>query len=131
MTGLSVDSDISTSEDFWGKSVTDLQSNIVVGTSGIAGTLKYVADYSSAFTGDEASGNYLALHCEVPDDEDATITVEVVNGAHGPVTLDSDGLVVLRIADKDSQTVKVVASKEGYASVTKVYSLNGLVCQTE
>lgn len=128
---MSVDVDINPSEDLFGKVVSDLQKNIDIGTKGITGTLHYIDDYSAAFSGDEASGNYLALHCEVPDEDDVTITVEVVNGFHGPVTLDPDGLIVLRIADKSSQKVKVVASKEGYESVTKILSLHRLVCETE
>lgn len=73
------------------------------------------------------SGNYLVIHADVPDTTGATITVKVTN----PVTLDADGIAVLRIADKDSQTVTVVASKEGYESVTKVYDLSGLSTQSE
>lgn len=44
------------------------------------------------------------------------------------MTLDEDGIWIGRIADKDSQTVKVVASKDG-ASVTKTYTLSGLTLQ--
>ena len=87
----------------------------------------YVDDYSSAYQPGEDSGNYIALHCEVPDVDDVTITVTVTN----PVTLDDDGDVVLRIADKDSQTITVVASKEGYQTTTKVYDLSELVCESE
>ena len=128
---VAVDADIDDSVDLFGKSVSDLQENIVVGTSGIAGTLKYVADYSSAFGGDLASGNYLALHFSTPGVEDSTITVEVVNGVSGPVTLDPDGINIARIADKSTQTIRVVASKDGYESVTKVYSLTGLTLNAE
>lgn len=133
MTGLTVvaDADISDDVDLFGKSASDLEENIVVGMSGITGTLKYVDDYSSAFGGDLASGHYLALHYSTPGVEGATITVEVVNGTSGPVTLDPDGLHIARIADKSTQTIRVVASKEGYESVTKVYSLTGLTLNAE
>lgn len=85
-----------------------------------------MSDYTG-FSSDSSltSGNYLVIHAEVPDEDDVTITVKVTN----PVTLDSDGIVVLRIADKNSQTVTVVASKDGYEPVTKVFKLNDLVCQ--
>lgn len=130
MNGLTVDADIDPSEDLLGKSVEDLQEDIQIGARSIAGTLKYIDDYSSAgYAGDEVSGNFIALHCEVPDTEDVTITVEVVGGVHGPTTLDADGLVIARIANKSSQTIKVVASKEGYKSVVKTYRLNGLDCE--
>lgn len=108
--------------DLFGKNASDLQENIVVGDSAITGTLKYVADYSSAFGGDLSSGNYIALHCEVPGVDDVTITVTVTN----PSTLDTDGDIVCRIADKDSQTITVVVSKDGFADVTKEYDLSGL-----
>ena len=71
------------------------------------------------------SGNYIAIHNTVPDTTGATITVEVVGGTSGPRTLDSDGIIVLRIANT-SQKIKVVASKDGLATVTKTFSLTGL-----
>ena len=124
--GLSVDANIASDVDLFGKSVTDLQSNVSIGDDSITGTLKYVDDYTG-FSGEisEQLGNYLAIHAEVPDVDDVTINVTLTN----TVTLDDDGIVVLRIADKDSQTVTVVASKEGYPSVTKVYNLSGLTCE--
>ena len=133
MTSLSVtaDADIGDETDLFGKAASDLQEDIVIGTSAIAGTLKYVADYSSAFGGDLSSGNYLALHFETPGVDDATITVEIIGGTSGPVTLDADGLWVGRIADKSTQTVKVVASKEGYESVEKTFGLTSLTCLSE
>ena len=70
------------------------------------------------------SGNYLAIHASVPDVEDVTITVTVNQES----VLDPDGICVCYIGDKDSQTIKVVASKEGYEDVEKVYGLSGLTC---
>ena len=64
----------------------------------IGGTLHYVAG-CTGFSGDpaEQEGNYLALHFE---DEDATsISVKVVGSEHDPVTLDPDGLLVVRIRE--------------------------------
>ena len=104
----------------------DLQSNVVIGANSITGTLKYVEDYTG-FSSDPSLryGHYLVIHAESPDVDDATISVKVTN----PVTLDSDGIAVLRIADKDSQTLTVVASKPGYETTTKVYSLSGLTVE--
>ena len=65
----------------------------------------------------EQSGNYL---------DGVTITAKVSKTS----TLDSDGIAVFRIANKDSQTLTVVASKEGYDSVTKVFSLSGLTVES-
>ena len=130
MNGLSVKGIVDADNaDLFGKDASDLQTDIEVDSASgtITGTLKYIADYSSAFGGDLASGNYLALHCEVPDVEGVTISVKLTNEA----TLDEDGNIILRIADKDTQTIKVVASKAGVDPVTRVYSLTGLTCQEE
>ena len=125
MTALSVTPLTDTTVDLWGKDCDDLQENIVVGSNSISGTLKYVDDYSSAFGPGLDSGNYIVLKCEVPDVEDVTITFTVTN----PVTLDPDGINVARIADKDTQTITITASKEGYESYTKVYTLTNIVCE--
>ena len=120
---MTVDTDISASEDLFGKVISDLQDGINVGQGVITGHLNYVSGYTE-FSDDVAlqSGNYLALHASVPGVNDATIVVTLDDS----VTLDSDGRIVLRIADKDSQTITVVASKDGYDSVTKVFSLSSL-----
>ena len=103
MTGLSVDVDIDPSEDLFGKSVTDLQ-NVYLSDSGLKGTLKYVADYSSAYGSGEDSGNYAVIHAEVPGVEGVTLTVQVVGGTHGPQTLDSDGICIQQeLADHQSR----------------------------
>lgn len=122
---LTVDSNISNSVDLLGKTVDDLQTGVTIGEDSITGTLKYVDDYTG-FSSDPAmqSGNYLVIHCEVNDT--TPITVEVVNGVSGPVTLDDDGIAVLRIADKDTQTIRVISG-----DITKNYSLMGLVTNNE
>ena len=124
MSGLTADVDFGDVTQFWGKTPADLQSDIEIDGTNISGILNYIDDYSSAFSGDEASGNYIALHFSVPDVDDVTLTATITN----PVTLDPDGILVGRIRDNDSQTITVVASKEGYESVTKVYDLSGLIC---
>ena len=70
------------------------------------------------------SGNYIALHYFVKNVDDATITVQVTG--RSAVTLDPDGISISHIADKSAQTITVVASKEGYDSVTRVLDLSGL-----
>ena len=125
---LDVDTDIDADEDLFGKVISDLQNSVSVGSNAITGTLKYVDDYTG-FSSKvaEQSGNYLVVHAETPDVAGATITVKVTN----PVTLDADGIAVLRIADKNSQTLTVVANKDGYETTTKVFDLSGLTCETE
>lgn len=122
MSGLTVDVDIDPNENLFGYTVDELQSDIVVGNDAITGTLKFISDYSTAFGPGEDSGNYLAIHASVPGVDDVTLTVTVTN----PSVLDADGICVCRIADKSTQTITVVASKEGYESVTKEFDLSGL-----
>ena len=116
------------STDLFGKVIGDLQSNVLIGNNTIAGTLNYVDDYTG-FSSDPAlqSGNYLVLHATVKQAVTPRITVTVTN----PSVLDSDGIIVLRIADKNSQTVTVVAEADGYEKTTRVFTLNGLNCLTD
>lgn len=126
---MSVDTGISASEDLLGKYITDLQSNIVVSDGNVRGTLKYVTEYTG-FSGDpaEQSGNYLALHFATVPDADS-ITVELINGSVGhPITLDSDGICIFRISDKDTQYIEVVATKDDM-TITKTLYLQGLVLE--
>lgn len=126
MTGLTVDTNIDASEDLFGKTVGDFQTNVTVGSEGIGGTLKFIDDYTSAgYVGDEASGNYLVVHASVPDVDDVTITAEIIGGNHGPVTLDSDGILIARIAST-TQKIKFTASKSGYENVSKTFNLSNL-----
>ena len=111
-----------------GKSVSDLQSGITVGTNEITGTLKYVTGYTG-FSGDtsEQSGNYLALHCTAGETADS-ITVEFIGGVsgRGEITLDEDGIIILRVSNND-QKVRVRAYKDGLVANVKTYSLADLV----
>lgn len=117
-------SDISSVTDLLGKSVTDLQSNVSVDNDSISGTLNYISSYPG-FSGnvEEQSGHYLALFCDSDDAE--TITVELVGGVHGPVTLDEDGLIILKVTSP-TQSVRVIATADDGSTTTKVYSLTNL-----
>ena len=126
-----VDANIPQGVDTLGKSVSDLQSNIVVDKNSISGTLKYVTGYTG-FSGkeEEQSGNYLALHVDCPNVEGVTLSVELVGGTVGhPVELDDDKTIILRITNANTQSIKVYASKEGYADVVRSYSIKSLVLE--
>ena len=100
---------------------------MTIDNDSISGTLKYVDDYegfSSNVT--EQVGHYLALHVEGGTD----LTVEVVGGEKGPVALDSDGIVVLLIRNKNTQSVQVKGKING-TEVTQNYSLSGLTLLAE
>jgi hypothetical protein len=103
--------------------------DVIVNDKFIKGTLHYVTGYTN-YSQTEAlqSGNFLALKFDVSDG--STTTVQLVGGtAEDPVTLDSDKNCVLRIADKNKQKVKVVTTL-GDDTITKMFSLAGLVCET-
>ena len=120
---LTTDIVIAVDEDLFGKVVADLQENIEITDSEIKGTLKYVTGYTG-FSSDESmqSGNYLAIHNETNNDE--PIFVELVGGVSGPRQLDSDGIIVLRIANKE-QIVRVTSG-----SAVKEYSLANIILGT-
>lgn len=92
--------------------------------------MKYVTGYTE-FSSDvsEQEGNYLALKVDA-DSEEAVVTVELVGGTKGPVTLDDDMNIVLLIKNKDTQSIKVTVD-DGEDSATKTYRLTGLTLETE
>ena len=120
---LQVEAAVDADGDLFGKVASDLQQNIVVGENAITGTLKYISDYSAAFSGAEAYGNYISIKCTA--NEGAVIKAEVVGGLHGEVTLDPDGLLVARIAS-NTQSIRVSATIDGVTE-TKTFALNNLV----
>ena len=114
----------------FGKTVNELQSDVVVSDDEVTGTLKYVdgyVDFSSNVS--EQSGNYLALKIEAEPAEAETV-VELVGGTKGPVTLDDDMNIVLLIKNKDTQSIKVTTT-HNKESITKTYGLSGLILETE
>lgn len=116
--------------NLFGKTVDSLQENVVVGESEITGTLKYVTGYTGFSSNtSEQEGNYLALKVDA-DSEDAIVTVELVGGTKGPVTLDDDMNIVLLIKNKDTQSIKVTVN-DGEDSAIKTYGLTGLTLETE
>lgn len=119
---LTTDVEIAADEDLFGKVIADLQENIEITDSEIKGTLKHVTGYTG-FSSDESmqSGNYLAIHNETNNDE--PIFVELVGGVSGPRQLDSDGIIILRIANKQ-QIVRVTSG-----SAIKEYSLANIILE--
>ena len=91
--------------------------------------MKYVTGYTG-FSGDPAlqKGNYLAL--KASSVSGATITAELIGGNDGPKALDSDGIALFRIADVNTQKVKIVATKNG-ETATAVYGLRMMKAEKE
>lgn len=110
----------------FGKSVSDLQTDVEVADSAITGTLKYVTGYTefSSVT-DEQKGNYLALKLPNGGESNVVTTVEVVGGTKGPVTLDADRNIVLLIKSNTDQSIRVIHTLNG-TSTTKTFTLTGL-----
>ena len=77
----------------------------------------------------EQEGNYLALKVD-SDSQDAVVTVELVGGTKGPVTLDEDRNIVLLIKNKDTQSIKVTITHDK-ESIEKTYGLSGLTLERE
>lgn len=112
----------------FGKPVSDLQTNVVVGADSISGSLKHVTGYTGFSNKPaEQDGHYLALKF-TSDPADAVTTVELVGGSKGPVTLDADHNIVLLVKNPATQSVKVVSTK-GTESITKIYGLTGLTLE--
>lgn len=120
----------SDSDDLLGQTVAGLESNLVFRDKAISGTLHYVENYTG-FSKEPSlqSGNFIAVKVETDPTADS-ITMELVGGTGtGPKALDSTGVVIARITNKDAQSMKFVATK-GTDTVTKIYALNELVCET-
>ena len=114
--------------DLFGLTVSDLQENVAISGSGFTGTLKYVTGYTGFSSNPaEQDGNYLAIHADDPNAD--KVTVEVVNGTAGERELDSDRTIVLRIANKTTQSVRVKSYKNNAVKETKTYSLTGLTLE--
>ena len=82
----------------------------------------------TGFSGDttEQEGNYLALHFE--DDDATSISVKVVGSDHEPVTLDEDGLLVIRIRNV-ATGLDVYTVKDGVTYMNR-YEFR-LICEPE
>ncbi len=113
----------------YGKTVDELQSDIVITENSISGRLHNVNDYTgfNPSQTEEQSGHFLAL--DVAADKGAEVTFELVGGTKGAFSLTPDDMqVICRIRDKDSQSVKITSDyKEEHTE--KVYSLKELILE--
>lgn len=132
MTGLTVNDTISDSDlSVTGKTVSDLQSDVKFGANAITGTLKHIENWTWFDSDPEINtGNFLVFKAALTGAD--KITAELINGkvTHGPQELDSDGIGIFHITNKDAELVQVVAYKNGM-TCQKLYSLSGLTLETE
>lgn len=112
-----------------GKSVNDLQTDVVVSDDAITGTLHYITDYTGySDQPEEQTGNYLALKFDSYP-EDAEIKLELV-GSGRPEKIMKSRDVVIRVTNKDSEKVKFTVSHASVDEpVVKIYSLTGLTLE--
>ena len=91
---------------------------MTIGADAIGGTLHYVTGYTG-FSGDteEQEGNYLAVHFE--DESASSISVKVIGSEKDPVTLDEDGILVVRIRDI-AEGLEVYTVKSGVTYVNRL-----------
>ena len=122
--------DIGPAVDLLGKVVGDLQSSVTVSGDTISGTLAYVDDYTG-FSGDpeEQAGHYLAIKATAQEGD--TIVLDLIGGTHGPVTLDEDGICIIRIRDKDTQKLKYTATGADGSTDERIWNLTGLTLTPE
>lgn len=118
---LDVEADDPT-ETRYGKTVSTLQSDIVINDDSISGTLNYVTGYTG-YSGDTdlQSGYYIALKLDVPNGATTTIAALNNGGSGTPVDLGSDDYAVGRITTKNAKIV--VSTTLAGVTVSKTYSL--------
>ena len=129
MTGLKVSTTIPSGIDLLGKTLSELQENVVVGDANITGTLHHITGWTE-FSGDqtEQNGNFIALYVDCPGVDGATYKAQVIGGTHGEVTLDSDQTIIFRIANR-SQKIKVTVEADG-DSYSRTYGLGGMTLES-
>lgn len=106
----------------YGKTVSDLQSNIKISGNAISGTLNYVTGYTG-FNGaepTEQAGNFLALDFSATPFP-SPCTVELVGGKKGPVALTSDDHFCVFRVTATTQSIKLTAN-----GGNKTFTLTGL-----
>ena len=118
---LDVEADDPT-ETRYGKTVSSLQSDIVINDDSISGTLNYVTGYTG-YSGDTdlQSGYYIALKFDVPNGATTTIAALNNGGSGTPVDLGEDDYAVGRITTKNAKIV--VSTTLAGVTVSKTYSL--------
>lgn len=112
-----------------GKTVSDLQENVVVGENGIiSGTLKYNEGWASGPLA--GPGYFLAVKVDNTELNASSIKLGLVPSASGidPVEIvgDPDMNAVFKVSDKDLQHLTVITTVDGEEN-TKNYDLQGLI----
>lgn len=109
-------------ETVYGKQVSELQTGVQVEGTEITGTLNYVTGYTGFNSSqvEEQSGNYLALDFNA-EPFPSSLTVELVGGSKGPVTLTNEDHFCVFLVKATTQSIKVTADGS-----STTYTLTGL-----
>lgn len=123
---------MASSDDLWGTSVSDVQTNVEVEGNTITGTLKHVSTGSLATTW--GAGNFLAVDLSSNDFTGLTSVKVGLEPSAGSglqeLINDPDKQGVFKITDKYNQKF-VVVQTNGTDTVTQKFSLSGLTLQSE
>ena len=116
--------------DLWGKDCDDLQTGISI-TDGVAsGTLKYVADYTSAGFDMSQGTNFIALQANEAKVSTGTTVKCKFNSK--TTTLDEDGIIVLQMTEaKKALSVVFEATNEVGDKNSVEVKLSGLTLAEE
>ena len=114
-----------------GKTVSELQTGISIQDNKITGTLLNVTDFAK-FSGkkDLQKGHFLALN--VSGAEGATLFHELIGAVDSPGLhqfKEGDKELIVRITNKETQKIRIVAQKKKYLPSEVTYELSGLTLQ--
>lgn len=107
----------------YGKATSELQSDIVITSNAISGSLKKVESFPEWGSDGEEGGNFLSLTMDKYDAEKVETKIDGgVNPEYKEVT---DGFCIYKLTDTASQKILVKTTKDGKSVVT-TYNLVGL-----
>lgn len=112
------------STEVFGTTVSDLQTNVVVGEDSITGTLKYYSTADSQLVTEHGAGNFLALKFTPPEGATVKAGLDPSEGT-GLVALDSDSNGVWKVTNNKTQVFVVETTVAGVTE-TKRYNLDAL-----
>lgn len=129
LAALTIEPIIDKTVDLLGLTCDDLQSGISIYNGRVSGRLNYVTEYTG-YSGleSEQEGNYLAIKASVPGTTGVTITSGIKNST---VTLDSDGILILRVTKEKGNKITFTASKSGLSDFTEVIDISNLTKATK
>ena len=108
----------------FGKSLSDIQTDVTITDGRITGTSKYISDWSAYSPGDTyfQNGHFLALYVNVANATGVTYTAKLTKEAE----LDSDQIVVFFLEDRAGIPIVIKASKSGFETAVRTLDWSGL-----